>query len=77
MPGIVEKIYMQGIAFSFKAMPQQDWAGEALSVLNSEDFHAAPKASKDAVKHPKGRTDAPDFRSGETALSEATFWHGT
>jgi len=77
MPGIVEKFYMQDIAFSFKAMPQHDWAGEAMPVLNPGDFHAAPKASKDAVKHPKGRTDAPGFRSAGTALSEATFWHGT
>jgi len=35
-------------------MPQQAWTGEALSALNSGDFQAALKASKDVVKHPKG-----------------------
>jgi hypothetical protein len=76
-PALSKKFTGKASQFSFKAMPQQARAGEALSALNSGDFHAAPKASKDTVKHPKGRTDAPDFRSAEPALSEATFWHGT
>ncbi|WP_143890911.1 hypothetical protein [Desulfomicrobium baculatum] len=76
-PALSKKFTCETSLFPFKAMPQQAWAGEALSVLNSGDFHAAPKASKDVVKHPKGRTDAPGFRSAGMAVSEVTFWHRT
>jgi hypothetical protein len=76
-PVLSEKFTHETSFFPFMAMPQQARAGEVLSALNSGDVHAAPKASKDAVKHPKGRTGAPGFRSAGIAVSEAAFWHGT